>query len=239
MKNKKEGLSKLRLPTEPYIWAIANCEWGLEGCYNEPPTGRILQYLTSDTLLTVKKGFQISSAFDHTLVEFRTTPFTGEGTGCRLACSGDADKFCGGQSKGLLYKRKPAGSCSTTGATTTPTNASTCVPTTITVTDPISVDNPVTVPTTLTVTNTVTSDTTVYNAITLTNNTAQVDKPVTVTETAAPSTVTQTTQVDMPVTVTETAAPSTITQTTRVDKPATITETAAPRAQKGFCWIFS
>ncbi|CUS07206.1 unnamed protein product [Tuber aestivum] len=233
-----------------------NCEWGLEGCYNEPPTGRILQYLTSDKSLTVEKCFQICSAFDYALVEFRTecwcgnvvnptaTPFTGEGTGCRLACAGDAGQLCGGQSKGLLYKRKPAGGCSTTSPTTTPTDTSTCVAATITVTDHVTVDNPITIPTTLIVTNAVTSDTTIYNTITLTNNvpttvietaapstvtqTTQVDNPITIIETAAPSTITQTTRVDKPVTVTEIAAPSTVTQTTQVDKPVTVTETAAP-----------
>ena len=48
------------------------------------------------------------------------------------------------------------------------------------------------------------------------------------TETAAPSTITQTTQVDKPITVTETTAPSTVTQTTQVDKPITVTETSGP-----------
>lgn len=95
-----------------------NCEWELEGCYNEPSTGRILQYVNSDKSLTVEKCFQICAAFDYALVEFRSecwcgstanpaaTQFTGEGTGCRLACAGDADQLCGGQSKYILSFRE-------------------------------------------------------------------------------------------------------------------------------------
>lgn len=88
-----------------------NCEWGLEGCYNEPSSGRILQYVNSGKSLTVERCFQICAAFYFALVEFRSecwygnivnpaaTQFTGEGTGCRLACAGNADQLCGGQSK--------------------------------------------------------------------------------------------------------------------------------------------
>jgi len=38
-----------------------NCEWGLEGCYDEPSTGRILQYVNSDKSLTVEKCFRLCS----------------------------------------------------------------------------------------------------------------------------------------------------------------------------------
>ncbi|RPA95505.1 WSC-domain-containing protein [Choiromyces venosus 120613-1] len=200
-----------------------NCEWGLEGCFNEPSGGRIPKYLTSDKSLTVEKCFAICGAYNYALVEYRsecwcgdevdpaTTPFTGEGTGCRLACAGDQNQLCGGQSKGLLYKRKPAGNCSSTSSSATSTDTSTCVATTVTVT---TVDNPVTVPTTLTITNTVISDTTVFNTISITT-----DVPTTVIETAAPSTVTETARVEDPVTITKTAAPSTVTQTTQVNNP--------------------
>jgi len=94
-----------------------NCEWGLEGCYNEPSTGRILQYVNSDKSLTVEKRFQICAAFDYALVEFRgecwcgntvnpaATQFTGEGTGCRLSCAGNAGQLCGGQSKYIPSSR--------------------------------------------------------------------------------------------------------------------------------------